>query len=144
MPSLCDVNVLLALCHEDHVHHPRALQWLDTIHTPAEAVICRISQLGLLRLLNTPAVMLGQPCDVVSAWSVYDAVMADERFVFADEPPELEAALRRMMPSRLVSPRLWQDAYLAAFAYSAGLQFITFDVGFRQFPDLDLVVLSNG
>ena len=143
MPSLCDVNVLLAICHADHVHHDRALQWLAKVGMPAEVGICRISQLGLLRLLNTPAVMLGQPRDVKAAWQDYDMLMSDERFTFVSEPLQLSAVMRRIMPPGLISPRLWADAYLAAFAIAGGLQFVTFDQGFRQFTNLDLLLLSD-
>jgi predicted nucleic acid-binding protein len=31
MIYLLDVNVLLALGYEEHVHHPRAEQWLNTL-----------------------------------------------------------------------------------------------------------------
>lgn len=56
MPMLCDVNVLLAFATDRHVHHPIALRWLDGI-AAGEAVVCRMVQTGLLRLLNNPAVM---------------------------------------------------------------------------------------
>jgi uncharacterized protein len=143
MPSLCDVNVLLALCHADHVHHDSALHWLAGVNTPAEVVICRVSQLGLLRLLNTPAVMLGQPRDVKTAWHDYDILLSDQRFAYHDEPPHLDTSLRRIMPAKLISPKLWQDAYLAALAITAGLSFVTFDRGFRQFAGLDLLLLDG-
>jgi toxin-antitoxin system PIN domain toxin len=143
MPSLCDVNVLLALCHEDHVHHERALVWLAGVEKAGDVIICRISQLGLLRLLNNPAVMLGEPHDVKTAWRDYDALISDERFAFRNEPVTLENTLRSIMPPALVSPKLWQDAYLAAFAIAAGLEFVTFDTAFRQFKSLDLALLSD-
>ena len=143
MPSLSDVNVLLAICHEDHIHHGSALQWLDGVDKPADVVVCRVSQLGLLRLLNNPAVMLGAPRDVRSAWRDFDALMLDERFIFQSEPARLEMTFRSIMPARLSSPKLWQDAYLAAFALAAGYQFITFDTAFRQFADLDLLLMGH-
>ena len=34
------------------------------------------------------------------------------------------------------------DAYLAAFALSAGLRLVTFDQGFALFPGLDLLLLK--
>ncbi len=143
MPSLFDVNVLLAICHADHKHHGNAIQWLNDIETRAEIVICRVSQLGLLRLLNTPAVMLGQPRDVSGAWGDYDKLLFDQRFVFLNEPYQMDIIWRRMMPTRLISPKLWQDAYLAAFAMAAELQFVTFDRGFRQFTGLNLLILGD-
>lgn len=41
-----------------------------------------------------------------------------------------------------VSPKLWMDAYLAAFAVTAGLTMVTIDVGFRQFSGLGQIVLD--
>jgi uncharacterized protein len=143
MPSLCDVNLLLALCHEDHIHHESALRWLAGVQKVGDAVVCRVSQLGLLRLLNNPAVMLGDPRNVKAAWQVYDTLMSDERFVFRGEPASLETVLRNIMPPTLVSPKLWQDVYQAAFAIAAGFEFVTFDTGFRQFKQLDLLLLSD-
>ncbi|MCL4504860.1 MAG: PIN domain-containing protein [Chloroflexi bacterium] len=143
MPSLCDINVLLAICHADHSHHDTALHWLDGVEAASGIAVCRVSQIGLLRLLNNPAVMLGQARDVKAAWHDYDIMMSDERFVFVNEPYSLEDTLRRIMRSSLISPRLWQDAYLAAFAIAAGIQFVSFDRGFRQFGNLDLLLLGD-
>ena len=43
----------------------------------------------------------------------------------------------------LASPKLWMDAYLAAFAIAAKQQLVTTDKAFRQFKDLDLLVLDK-
>lgn len=142
MPSLCDVNVLLALCCEDHTQHKPALRWLDTINDSASILVCRVTQLSLMRLLNTPSAMLGKPHTVAQVWRDYDMLMADQRFIFAHEPSRLDSILRANMSGHLVSPKLWQDAYLAAFALAVGLTLVSFDVGFRQFKKLDLNLLS--
>lgn len=52
MPSLCDVSFLLPLCHGQHEHHPSAKRHLDAIAGREELVVCRMSQLALLRLLS--------------------------------------------------------------------------------------------
>ncbi len=39
------------------------------------------------------------------------------------------------------SPKVWMDAYLAAFAVAGNYQFVTNDKAFRQFEGLDLVML---
>lgn len=41
------------------------------------------------------------------------------------------------------SPKVWMDAYLAAFAITSGLRFVTFDRDFQKFrtQGLDLVIL---
>ena len=126
------------------MHHGRALRWLAGVEKAGDAIICRVSQMGLLRLLNNPVVMLGEPRDVTAAWHDYDALMSDERFVFRNEPASLETTLRSIMPPALISPKLWQDAYLAAFAIATRLKFVTFDTAYRQFKPLDLELLSNG
>jgi predicted nucleic acid-binding protein len=36
------------------------------------------------------------------------------------------------------SPQLWTDAYLAAFASAGGMQFATFDKGFKKYQGLNL------
>jgi predicted nucleic acid-binding protein len=55
MAALPDINVLLPLTYGAHVHHAAAVAWLDTVQEDGELVLCRVSQLGLLRLLNNPA-----------------------------------------------------------------------------------------
>lgn len=142
MPSLCDVNVLLALAYGRHAHHRSAAAWLATINEAEAVVVCRQTQLGLLRLLSTRAVMGADVLDVAGCWAVLDVMMADERFVFAHEPTSLEASLRHAMRGATVSPKMWQDAYLTAFAIAGGLTLVTFDAGFREVEGLELRLLS--
>jgi uncharacterized protein len=141
MPALCDVNVLLALCYAGHVHHPQALGWLES-QEDLGVVLCRQTQLGLLRLLCTPAVMGADVCTLKQAWDVYDAVANDARFDFSLEPDSLEPFLRGYTSAGQVSPKLWQDAYLAAFARAWHLRLATFDQGFRKFDGLQLILLE--
>jgi toxin-antitoxin system PIN domain toxin len=140
MASLCDVNCLLAFCYDRHVHHFVALTWLEQQDT-SSVVVCRNTQLGLLRLMTNTTVMDGDVCNLKHAWEIYDALMSDERFSFYGEPLGLEQPFRRYTASGRVSPKLWQDAYLAAFARAAKLQLITFDGGFQQFEGLRLKLL---
>jgi predicted nucleic acid-binding protein len=37
----------------------------------------------------------------------------------------------------------WTDAYLAAFARSAGLRLVTFDRGFARFSGLEVLLLAS-
>jgi toxin-antitoxin system PIN domain toxin len=142
MPVLSDVNVLLALCYDRHIHHATALSWLDAQGARA-VVLCRSTQLSLLRLLCHAAVMGEDVCTMTQAWEVYDAVLGDDRFFFQSEPDNIEVALRRYTRASTASPMLWQDAYLAAFALTAGMHLVTFDHGFREFPGLSVVLLGE-
>jgi predicted nucleic acid-binding protein len=58
--SFPDINVWLALLLADHTHRRTALDWWDRCEADSIA-FCRITQLGVLRLLTTPAAMNGNP-----------------------------------------------------------------------------------
>jgi toxin-antitoxin system PIN domain toxin len=141
MAALCDVNFLLAICYDRHIHHPTALAWLEQ-QVALSVAICRNTQLGLLRLLTNASVMIEDVCNLKQSWKVYDTLMSDERFVFYAEPIDLDQHFRRYTASGRVSPKLWQDAYLAAFARATKLHLVTFDGGFRQFKGLGLTLLG--
>jgi uncharacterized protein len=142
MAAICDVNCLLAFCYDRHVHHPDAITWLES-QNELSVVICRNTQLGLLRLLTNASVMGVDICNLKQAWTIYDTLMGDERFDFATEPINLEQHLRRYTAGERVSPKLWQDAYLAAFARATKYHLVTFDGGFQQYDGLRLTLLGG-
>ena len=47
--------------------------------------------------------------------------------MFLTEPPMLERAFRNAASTDQVSPKLWADAYIAAFAEVSQAQVVTFD-----------------
>ena len=124
MPILCDANALLALSYNRHIHHEAALAWLNP-QGRGEVAICRSTQLSLLRLLCNASVMDRDVCTMVQAWGIYDAILADDRFQFCAEPADLGKTLRQLTQSNRASAKLWQDAYLAAFAITVGFQMVT-------------------
>ena len=143
MPALCDVNVLLALATDRHVHHSLAMNWLDGV-AAGEAVICRVAQTGFLRLLNNPAVMREEALDAAACWELWHRLLEDERIRFSpDEPTGLDAAFQRFTQGHTFTPRLWTDAYLAAFAHVGGLTLVSLDRDFRRFSGLDCEVLES-
>ncbi len=142
MVHLCDVNILLALCHGQHEHHAVVSRWVEDGAARASMVLCRVTQLALLRLMNNPAVMGDQVCSGAAGWRIYDLLLSDERFVHYAEPPGMEETLRRLTANIRQSPKLWQDAYLAAFAQTAGIPIVTLDAGFRQFRGVRSVILA--
>lgn len=142
VPALCDVNVLLALVTDRHTLHGLAARWAESI-PPGGAVLCRTAQMGLLRLLNNPAVMQEEVLDTAGCWAIWRRLLDDERFRFApNEPAGLEAAFERFTRARSFTPRLWTDAYLAAYAHVARLMLVTLDHGFRSFSGLACEVLE--
>ena len=43
---------------------------------------------------------------------------------------------------KMASPKVWMDAYLAAFAIASGYRLVTIDLAFQQYGDLDLILLK--
>jgi uncharacterized protein len=142
LPWLADVNVLLALCSGAHVHHVVAKHWLDGVDGAGEIVVCRVTQLGLLRLLSNRTVMGAQVLAPEVAWQMGLRLFEDDRFAFWGEAMELDKCLGELLAGRRVSASVWTDAYLAAFAKSAGIGLVSLDRGFVGFAGLRCLVLE--
>jgi len=144
--NLCDSNVWLALALSGHAHHELARDWLDTVDEPATVLFCRSTQQSFLRLLTNSAVLApygNPPLTNREAWQAYEALLADYRIVLrAEEPAGLESRWKELARRDDASPKLWMDAYLAAFALAAGCRMVTTDAAYRQFAGLDLLLLT--
>jgi len=138
--SLADVNVWIAIASDRHEHHNAARQWFDSCIAPV--VFCRIAQMAFLRLLTNRKVMGDDTLNPKHAVAVYRRLANDERVSFASEPPNTEDAWISLMSMRRASGSTWTDAYLAAFAMTAGLRLVTFDKGMIRWPALALEVLA--
>ena len=77
-----------------------------------------------------------------AAWALYENLRADERVASAEEPQGLEAVWKKLASVGTVSPKLWMDAYLAAFAIAGGHELVTTDNDFKQFKGLEVLVLG--
>ena len=138
---LLDVNVWLALAFEVHAHHRTARVWFDSVGS-GTALWCRVTQQGFLRLASNPSVFGAEALTLQDAWSCCDALSGDERTGFAAEAAGLERLWREYASSRTYSPKVWTDAYLVAFASSAGLTMVTFDRAIASYPQSRPLVLS--
>ena len=128
-----DVNVWTALTYDRHVHHEVAKNWFNSLGSNVRLFFCRVTQLGLLRLLSTEAVMgKDDVLNQAEAWDAYDRWLRDERVSFLPEPPELELAFRAMSRRQRPAPKDWADSYLAAFASASNLTLGSFDRDFRS------------
>ena len=123
-----DVNVWLALSYERHKHYAAARAWFERLEDDARACFCRLTQISLLRLLTTGAVMgENEVLSQVGAWRVYDRWLEDDRVLFLEEPPSMEVRFRAFSHQQRAAPKDWSDSYLCAFAEAAGLRLVTFD-----------------
>ena len=108
-----------------------AAMWFETLMPDVSLVFCRLTQLGLLRLLTTAAVMGDEVMTQPQAWGVYDRWQRDPRVELVEEPAELEAQFRALTRLRQSATKDWADSYLAAFATVGQLTLVTFDKGLR-------------
>lgn len=125
---LPDINVWVALNYGRHTHHAIAKHWYDT--QPPQStrlVFCRQTQLGLFRILTTPAVMEHEVLNQQACWKLYDRWVSTRQTVWAEESQELEKSLRARTAHPTASSKTWMDAYLAAFAETAQFTLVTFD-----------------
>ena len=123
--SFPDINVWLAVASSEHAHHAAARRWWE--EETGQIAFSRLTQMGFLRLMTTAAAMDGRPLSMAEAWSVHDRLFEDDRVVFVPEPAEVEARFRAHARGGAASPKLWADAWLLAFAESAGGALVTFD-----------------
>src|ERR1700678_2469962 len=125
-----DLNVWIALTYTKHVHFDCAQRWFTALPDDAHLCFCRLTQIGFLRLLTTPAVMGNEVLSQARAWNLYDDWLQEGGATYMEEPPSIEQACRSFTQSRNVSPKDWADSYLAAFVSVSDLRLVTFDQGF--------------
>lgn len=133
--DLPDVNVWIALAAPDHVHHDRALAYWRTEALPT-IVFCRITMLGFIRVSTSRRLMDAHPLTPIAAWSAYRTLCEVPGIGWAEEPAGCEDHLAEWVGNGLVTPRLWTDAWLAAFAVAGRHRLVSFDADFAHFPGL--------
>lgn len=135
MIYLLDVNVWVASALDAHLHHPAAMQWLAQ-HTTDQFAFCRTTQQGFLRVATNPRAVEDSALTLPQAWEAYDTMLQHPRIIFFEEPLGLEQHWRTYTEHETFSPKIWTDAYLAAFACAADFHLITFDRGFGRYDGL--------
>lgn len=143
MTHLCDSNVFIAMAVEQHANHRPALRWFDALGHKDAAAFCRATQNSFLRLLTRKIAKNYTSQTNRQAWAVHDQLCQDDAVIFLEEPDGLEAIWHQLATRDTVSPKVWMDAYLSAFAISGGLRLVTLDHDFKSYKPqgLDLLLL---
>ena len=149
MPGwLVDTNVWLAAIFTTHPLHQVARDAVQQA-TPVEpAVFCRATQLSFLRLSSTPTLLKAYGAEGLTnrdALVALHALQALRQVSVREEPRGTLALWHAISALDSASPKVWMDAYLAAFAISGGLRMLTLDQDFRNFlpRGLDLALLQQ-
>jgi uncharacterized protein len=127
---LLDVGVWLAAVWARHRQYAVVRAWFD--QQERDLLLCRVTQMSLLRLVSNPSVLGSDVLARNGAWEVVDRLRADGRVVWADEPVHLEPVWRALSARDDASHKLWTDDYLAAFAQAAGIELATLDRAFAE------------
>jgi hypothetical protein len=119
-----------------------AKQWFD--EQSSDLILCRVTQMSLLRLVTNPAVMAADVVTRSEAWRIVDMLWSDERVLWAEEPDDLEAMFRAISARSDMSHKLWTDDYLAAFAQACGASLATLDTKLSdRYPSVHVEILTG-
>jgi toxin-antitoxin system PIN domain toxin len=119
---LLDVNVLLALAHATHVHHPRVARWVASLNGDQVLATCSITELGFVRI--APQARLSP--HVPAARDLLAQLRASTRPAFVRLTDDLGADA---LPSWADTPPATTDGHLSALAAGRDAQLVTLDEG---------------
>ena len=123
--ALLDVNALVALVWDSHVHHTRMRAWFETNHTAGWAT-CPITESGFVRVSSNPKV-LPSPIGIDAARAVLAALRAAPLHRFLTDDVSLTD---RDVPS-ISGHRQVTDAHLLTLARRHNVRLVTFDAAVR-------------
>ncbi|MES2946862.1 MAG: TA system VapC family ribonuclease toxin [Pseudomonadota bacterium] len=132
--SLFDTSVWLAAIFERHPFHSIARHPLQQATLSQPAVFCRATQQSVLRLMSTAGIAktYGEPpLSNQGALMTLDALQTLPQVAWRDEPAGVFGQWRTLAALDSASPKVWMDAYLAAFAIAGGLRLVTLDRDFK-------------
>jgi toxin-antitoxin system PIN domain toxin len=118
--ALLDVNVLVALAWDAHVHHDAVTKWFDQRNGPWAT--CPVSEAGFVRISSNAKIIKG-------ALSVDDAsdVLRDLRAVGEHRFLTNDVSITDADVPPIVGHRQVTDALLLTVARRAGVALVTFD-----------------
>ena len=124
MRHLLDVNVWVALFAEEHVHHGMARDFLAD--PDVKLATCPLVESGVLRVMNSPAVLGSQITDFEATREALMRVYGSRDVLFWDDAPSLVrtqvVAWRNVTGYRQIT-----DLQLLSLAVAHDAAFTTFD-----------------
>ena len=127
--ALLDVNALVALAWDSHVHHATIRAWFAANSADGWAT-CPITESGFVRVSSNPKV-LPSAIGVEAARGVLSALRAADGHAFlVDDVSIGDADVPQMSGHRQVT-----DAHLLTLARRHGVRLVTFDRGLLALAD---------
>ena len=95
-----------------------------------------MTQQAFLRLVSTSLIQRTYASRTITnatAWSKCQDLLALPQILWLDEPEGFEVLWHRLAAIPSASPKVWMDAYLAAFAIRHDIEFVTLDSDFKRY-----------
>ncbi len=143
MDYLLDVNVLIALKFARHPHYERAQLFVQSLDGQDVLLVSRSVQQGFVRLITTKSLFQSYGLEqYTNRDAVIDLndIMSRPNLRFIPEPIDIETLWLTLASSNTPSPKVWMDAYLAAFAILRELVLVSLDTDFKQYVDHGLKI----
>lgn len=123
MRALLDVNALIALLDEEHVHHEAILEWLGREENLRHGfATCAITQLGLIRVMSSKGYFKPVPTHEAAGQL---SRMTRKGHQYLGMPAPTSGAIRW----KEVKSASSTDALLLSTAVAYGCRLVTFDTG---------------
>src|ERR1044072_8690233 len=135
---LPDINIWIAYCVRAHPHHALVMKQWGTLEE-VDLFFCRVTQMGLLRILTQPKAMGPSVLNGKAAWELFERLVDEQQVRFQHEADGTERFFREYTNDEDFSFKRWTDAYLAAFARSQGMGVLTLDKGFQNLSGVEVV-----
>lgn len=127
--ALLDVNALVALAWDSHVHHAAMREWFAA-EGPRGWATCPITESSFVRVSSNPkalpsAIGIGAARGVLTALRDLDGhrFLVDDVSIIDPDAPEV------------AGHRQVTDAHLLTLARRSGMRLVTFDAGIRTLAD---------
>jgi toxin-antitoxin system PIN domain toxin len=125
--ALFDLNVLISLFEEQHVHYLKAHYWWEQNLSLGWAS-CPLTQNGFLRVLSQPSYQIPVPLPKALQY-LSDVTKREDHTFWPDDLSLLDD--NRINHERILGPKQLTDIYLLALAVKHGGRLVTFD---RRIP----------
>jgi len=134
--ALLDVNSLIALAWDSHIHHVRMREWFAANASQGWAT-CPITESGFVRVSTNPKV-LPSPIGISDAQRVLISLHATDGHRFLSD----DVSLTDEDVPNILGHRQVTDAHLLTLARRRGVRLVTFDaaiVSLAQGRDVELL-----
>lgn len=141
--DLLDNNILISAFRQDLENHSVSKTWLEGALNHGRAIrIFPTVEAGFLRITTHPKIF-NPPSKMTEASAFLNALSQAPTVEVVQWTPGCRACWLGLCAELKLSGNDCNDAMLAAVALEKGLRMVTFDKGFKCFPNLRLQLLEN-